>query len=334
LRHIHKSIALTDRSSVGEARRSAISVASILGFDEGRRNDIGIAATEAATNVILHAHSGELLICFSGEEGSWLLDLTAIDSGPGISNISRAMEDGFSTIGTPGQGLGAVGRLSDLSSIYSVPEKGTVNWCRFKLRRNGPSAEIGVISVPVKGETVCGDGFFMQRGERHSIYMVVDGLGHGIGASEAADEALSVVRASVQASAVEILQRTHDALKKTRGAAMSLAIVDHEKKILTYAGVGNIGAVLSTGTVSRTLISQNGTLGAILPRVQEYSLPIERSTLLLMFSDGLTSKTGISAYAGIQGRHPAVIAGVLYRDFSRKRDDASILVARMGDEFK
>lgn len=334
MRHIHKSIALTDRSSVGEARRSAISVATLLGFDEGRRNDIGIAATEAANNVILHANSGELLICFSGEEGSWVLDLTSIDSGPGISDISLAMEDGFSTIGTPGQGLGAMARLSDLSSIYSVPDKGTVNWCRFSQKRNAPPVPVGIVSVPVRGETLCGDGFFMQRGDRHSIYVVVDGLGHGSGAAEAADEALLVVRATVHASAVEILQRTHDALRKTRGAAMSLALVDHERNILTYAGVGNIGAVLSTGTVSRTLVSQNGTLGAILPRLQEYSLPIERGTLLLMFSDGLTSKTGISGYPGIQGRHPAVIAGVLYRDFSRKRDDASILVARMGDKLK
>jgi len=332
LRHIHRSIPLTDRSSVGEARRAAVNVAIGLGFDEERRNDIGIAATEGANNVVLHGRGGELLICSHGKEGSFLLDLMALDSGPGISDISRAMEDGFSTIGTPGQGLGAIGRLSDRCALYSIPDKGTINWCRFARTKDTQTHPLGVITVPVKGETTSGDGFLALPGETRSLYMVVDGLGHGVGASEAAAEALSVVEHSAQENATEIVSRTHDALKKTRGAAMSVAIIDHDRKILTYAGVGNVGATLSTGDSNRSLISQNGTLGAVLPRLQAYTYPIERNSLLIMFSDGLTSKTGISAYTGLNGRHPVLIAGVLYRDFSRKRDDSTVLVARMEEE--
>jgi hypothetical protein len=77
---------------------------------------------------------------------------------------------------------------------------------------------------------------------------------------------------------------------------LSVAIVEHERLILTYAGVGNISANLITGSSSRSLISQNGTLGAVLPRVpQEYSYPVERNTSLLIFSDGLVSKTSLSS---------------------------------------
>ena len=69
---------------------------------------------------------------------------------------------------------------------------------------------------------------------------------------------------------------------------------------------------------------------ALLPRTtQEYTYPIESHSLLTMFSDGLATKTGISPYTGLQGRHPALIAGLLYRDFTRRRDDATVLVARM-----
>jgi anti-sigma regulatory factor (Ser/Thr protein kinase) len=305
-------------------------MAQSLGFDEGRRNDIGIAVTEAATNVILHAKSGELLLCPSASGSNWLLDIIALDAGPGIANIPRAMEDGFSSIGTPGQGLGAIGRLSDSSSLYSIPEKGTAYWCRFSLAKTADAPPMGVVNIPLKGEMVCGDGYFALPGAARSFYAVVDGLGHGAGAAEAAEEALTVLQRSSHESAAEILTQTHDELKKTRGAAMSIAIVDHERKILTYAGVGNISATLTTGSATRSLVSQNGTLGAVLPRtVQEYTYPIERNTLLLMFSDGLVSKTGISLYPGIQGRPPGLIAGVLYRDFSRRRDDATILVARM-----
>jgi serine phosphatase RsbU (regulator of sigma subunit) len=163
--------------------------------------------------------------------------------------------------------------------------------------------------------------------------MVVDGLGHGPGAAEAAEEAIAVVNASVGESMAEILTRTHDALKKTRGAAMSIAVADHERRVLTYAGVGNVSGLLVTGSTTRGLSSQNGTLGAALPRsLQEFSFPLEPHSLLIMYSDGLASKTGISPYTGLQGRHPGLIAGLLYRDFSRKRDDATVLVARMEGE--
>ena len=112
---------------------------------------------------------------------------------------------------------------------------------------------------------------------------------------------------------------------------MSVAIVDHERLTLTYAGIGNVTATLVTGQFSRTLLSQNGTLGAILPRTaQEYTFPISPETMLLMFTDGLTTKAGLGGYVGLQNRHPALMAGVLLRDFSRRRDDATILIAPLG----
>jgi anti-sigma regulatory factor (Ser/Thr protein kinase) len=331
LRHNHRSVAIEDKSSVGEARRAAVQIALTLGFEEGRRNDIAIVTTEAANNILLHASRGELLICpFSEGEQVWL-DILALDTGPGISDISRAMEDGYSTIGTPGQGLGAIARLSDESSLYSVSGKGTVYWCRFRHVRSATVAPFGLINVPVKGEIVCGDSYFLHIQPSRSIYMMVDGLGHGPGAAEAAQEAVATTSRFEQLLATEIILRTHDSLKKTRGAAMSVAIVDHERLTLTYAGIGNISAIMLSGATSRSLVSQNGTLGAVLPRVpQEYSYPIMQNTMLVMFSDGLTSKASPAGYPGLMNRHPALAAGVLYRDFSRKRDDATVMLAPLG----
>jgi anti-sigma regulatory factor (Ser/Thr protein kinase) len=331
LRYGHRSIAIEDKSSVGEARRAAILIAQTLGFDEDRRSDIGIVATEAATNVLLHAKRGELLICpFVEGEHIWL-DLFALDAGPGIEDVSRAMKDGVSSIGTAGQGLGAIGRLSDDSSLYTNPGKGTAFWSRFQSAGSALTMPIGLLNIPIHGETVCGDSYFIQIEPSRSIYMMVDGLGHGVGAAEAAAEAVATVSRFRRDSASEVIVRTHDALKKTRGAAMSIAIVDHERLVMTYSGIGNIGACLLNGQSSRSLVSQNGTLGAVLPRVaQEYTFPISRDTVLVMFSDGLTSKASPLGYPGLQARHPALIAGVLFRDFSRRRDDATIMIAPIG----
>jgi len=329
LRLTHSSILMTDRSSAGEARRAAVSVALSLGFDEHRRSDIGIVATEAANNIILHAGSGEFLVCpFQHGSAVWL-DLLALDNGPGIGNVSRALEDGYSTIGTAGQGLGAIQRLSDASSLYSLPQRGTVVWSRFRVSAQRDQS-YGAVNIPMKGETVCGDAFLALPGPSKSLYMVVDGLGHGVYAAEAANEAVSIVSGSVNESATEIVTRAHDALKKTRGAAMAVTIVEHERKLVTHAGIGNIGSALVSGTVLRSLISQNGTLGAMLPRVHEYNYPLGENSSLIMCSDGLGSKLSMSGYPGLQNRHPQLIAGVLYRDFSRRRDDATVLFASLG----
>jgi anti-sigma regulatory factor (Ser/Thr protein kinase) len=331
LRPAHRSIAITDRSSVGEARRAAIAAAATLGFDEARRSNVGILATELATNAVMHAQRGEFLVCPVALPGGGCLDLLALDNGPGIADIGRAMEDGFSSLGTPGHGLGAIQRISDSASLYSALGKGTVSWSRVVQGPGTWADATGVVNIPVAEETVCGDGFLVEHDGHRSLYMVVDGLGHGVGAAEAADEAVRIVREHAQQPLGEILERTHDALKKTRGAAMSLARADRKAATLTYAGIGNISAVLLGGMQSRSLVSQNGTLGAAMPRhTQEFVCALEAGAMLVMFSDGLTSKASPAGYAGFQRRPAALLAGLLYRDFSRRRDDATVLVTRPG----
>jgi anti-sigma regulatory factor (Ser/Thr protein kinase) len=309
-----------------------MTIAQSLSFDEAMRSDIGIVATEMATNILLHAQSGEFLICPTAEHDGASFDLLALDTGSGIADLGRALEDGFSTIGTAGQGFGAIERLSDSASVYSLPNRGTAVWARFTKPRKIDTPRIGAVSIPVRGETVCGDAYLILPGKSRSLYMIADGLGHGPGAQEAAEEAVAVTKRYSVETPVEILTRAHDALKKTRGAAMSVAIVDHERMAITYGGIGNISAALITGTGSRSLVSQNGTLGASFSRAQEFIYPYESNSSLLMFSDGLTSRCTLSGYAGLQKRHPQLISGVLYRDFTRRRDDATVLFACLGSD--
>lgn len=328
---MQKSVAIDDRSSIGSARRAANSVGQSLGFDESRRSEISIVVTELATNLLLHAGGGELLIC-PVEAGAAWLDILAIDSGPGIRDVNRSFEDGVSTAGSAGQGLGAIERLSDTVSLFSVPGGGTVVFCRFNLAPKSRIAPIGVISIPIHGEIQCGDSYLILPGESRSLVMLVDGLGHGVFAAEAAAEAVKAVRAASEENLNEIMTFTHNALKATRGAAMSVVIVNHEQSTATYAGVGNVSASIGNGATTRNMVSRNGTLGAVLPRVQEYSYPFEPGMMLLMFSDGLNSRCSFNGYPGIVNRPAALIAGLLYRDFKRGRDDATVIVASLKGE--
>lgn len=325
--HLQKAVAISDRSSIGEARRTASAVARSLGFDDGRSSDVSIAATELATNILVHGGGGELLICPVEAGAAVWLDLLALDSGIGIRDASRAFEDGFSTAGSAGQGLGAVERLSETASLYSTGAGGTAVFSRFDLAAESVDEPIGIASIPLHGETDCGDSYFILPGTQRSLFMMVDGLGHGPIAAEAAAAAVKTVENSSQDSLSEIMNATHNALKATRGAAMAIVRVDHERSVATYAGVGNISASIGNGTSTRNLVSRNGTLGAVLPKVQEYAYPFDPGMKLLMFSDGLSSKCSFNGYPGLLNRPPALIAGILYRDFSRRRDDATVLVA-------
>lgn len=308
-----------------------MAAAQLLGFSEGRRSDVGIVATEAANNVILHAGSGEFLVCPFQHGSTVWLDLMALDNGPGIRDVSQALEDGFSTVGTAGQGLGAVRRIADVCAVYSMPQRGTVLWSRFfqTARVDHP---YGAVSIPMQGETDCGDAFLVLPSGSRSLYMAVDGLGHGVFAAEAAAEAVAAVRGCIDESPAEIVTRTHDALKKTRGAAMFLAVVKHGSRLINSCGIGNISSVVVSPSTTRNMVSQNGTLGAVLPRVHEYNYPIEERSCLIMCSDGISSRYSLSSYPGLQNRPPQLIAGVLYRDFSRRRDDATVLVAPLGGD--
>jgi hypothetical protein len=76
------------------------------------------------------------------------------------------------------------------------------------------------------------------------------------------------------------------------------------------------------------MVSRNGTAGHIAPKVQEFHYPVPSGAIMVMFSDGLGTHWDLRAYPGLLQRSAAVIAGVLYRDFSRRKDDVTVVVAR------
>jgi len=118
-------------------------------------------------------------------------------------------------------------------------------------------------------------------------------------------------------------------LRGTRGAAVSLATIASGGAILRYCGVGNISARLDTELVSRGLVSSNGIVGGQFRRPQTFDYPYTDNALLILHSDGLQSRWDLSNYAGLRHRDPALIAAVLWRDYSRGRDDATIVVTRL-----
>jgi anti-sigma regulatory factor (Ser/Thr protein kinase) len=325
-------IEITDLSGVGEARRAGLRLAASLGMDEVKSGELGILITEAARNAVLHGGGGQIVICpIPNGPGSTRIDVLALDKGPGIKDLGRALEDGFSTSGTPGTGLGAMRRMAGVFDIFSNAQGTAV---LIQLTQKEPSSairskvEISGLAVPLSGERFCGDQVAWEQTPERTMIVAVDGLGHGVDAAEAANEAIRIFHAHAQESPGALLRRIHDALKKTRGAAAAIAELRPLSGLLTYAGVGNISGNVVSSVMGRSLVSHNGTLGHIVTRIQEFKVDWPRDGILIMHSDGLQTRWDLSSYPGLTARNPAVIAGVLFRDFRRQRDDSSVVVAR------
>jgi anti-sigma regulatory factor (Ser/Thr protein kinase) len=312
---------IEEESQIGEARRDAQRLAVEYGLDDTQTGRVAIAATELATNLYRHGSGGQLLLQPIKAGDREAIELLAIDKGRGMSDVSRCLGDGYSTGGTAGTGLGAVRRLSVEFDIHSVPGEGTV-----VMSRVGPvaGARFGAISIPVQGETECGDGWALAQDHDWATLMVVDGLGHGSFAAVAAERAQRTFADSPAEAPRGLLERAHRALASTRGAAAAVARV--ATRTVSYAGVGNISGCLVGGEKSQGLISHNGTLGLTMPRVQQFEYERAAESFLVMHSDGLSARWDLHQNAALRQRHPAIIAAVLYRDHARARDDATVVV--------
>jgi anti-sigma regulatory factor (Ser/Thr protein kinase) len=328
-------IRVSDASHAGDARRQAALMAEHLNLGERASGALAIVVTEAVTNLVKHVGSGILVLECLAPNGHRGVRVLALDKGPGIKDLNAALRDGHSTAGSAGNGLGAIKRLSDVFEIYSRPGLGTALlaevWSK-KVHENHSGLEVGVVSVPVKGEDICGDGWGSKKTAEAMLLMVVDGLGHGILASEAAREAERIFSESRSDSPTPILQDSHDSLKKTRGAAMAVASLNFERGLISFAGVGNIGATIVAPNGSRGMASHNGTIGHQLHKIQEFSFPWNSQSMLIMHSDGLNTRWDLKPYPGIWNKHPALIAALLFRDYSRERDDVTVLVAKNRQE--
>lgn len=324
--------AINDASATAEVRRAASALAQMLGFDGTASGRAAIVVTEAATNLAKHAEHGQLLLRPIERDGVAGLEALALDKGPGMANVAECLRDGYSTAGSPGTGMGAMMRQADEFDIHSIPGKGTAVLARLwakklPVTKHQPALEIGVVCLPKPGETACGDAWAVEQQKDRCLILLADGLGHGPEAAAASMEAVKTLRTQSHLSPVALIEFAHGALRSTRGAAVSVAELDLAQE-LKYAGVGNIAGVALVAGKDRHLVSHNGIVGHRAIKFQEFVYPWSSDALLVMHSDGLATHWNPDKYPGLVARHPSLIAGVLYRDFTRGRDDVTVLVAR------
>ena len=345
-----QSMEVADDAQVGAARRAVHSFAKRAGFTERELAEIDIVVQEIGTNAVRYATGGGF-IHFAAPLGAEPgLELIYWDKGPGIPDIEKAVRDGVTTGGSLGAGLGAIRRLMHEFDCYSTvagprprgvssslrrTTHGTALLCRkwveaARLEQHHASASrrYGAWSRPRPGEVDNGDAYFVRRRAGQTLLAVIDGLGHGHGAQEAARAALEVLSDWEGGGLEEIFQKTHDRLRSTRGAVMGACVVDTRRGAFYYAGVGNVEVRVFNSPEPIRPISANGTLGARMGRLRVWQSPWAEGATIVLASDGLSTSWDIGDYPGLLQKSPQLMAAALMRDYSRGSDDATVLVAR------
>ena len=321
--HHHRAIAIANAADLSTLRAATSEMAECAALLPDGRERLNLIVTELATNLVRHSpHGGRVLLRQLVDQAG--VECISLDRGPGIENIATALDDGTSTAGGLGVGLGAVRRLSQSFAIHSEPGFGTAILARVGTQPEeaGFARHAGAAMLPMAGMTDCGDGWLIDKS---GLIVVVDGLGHGELAGDAARKAIAAARTS-DPEPRGVLLAMHEALRGTRGAVgFALFCGEH---VLRYAGIGNISAtVMRTGS-RVALISSWGVLGhnAVLPATRE--TPWSADDVLLVHSDGIGDATRVFTERRLRFVHPGLIAAIILRDGAGKLDDQTVLVAQ------
>ena len=322
------SIPVQEITQVGATRRAVAQLSEQLKFTDTDAGRAGIIVSELSQNLVKHAGGGEIVLRPLIEDRVTGLEILSIDKGPGFE-LQKCFNDGYSTSGTAGTGLGSVRRLSSQFDVISG-SNGSVLMARIwpkAASSQQPAFDVGAVCVPIRTEEYCGDGWACCKvGDKYKIF-VVDGLGHGLAANEAALPAIQVFEQNCAATPVSILESVHTALRATRGAAVAIAEMERDRQVV-FAGIGNIGGTAIDGGAKRNFVSQPGTAGVEIHRVQDFVYPLSDKGFCVLYSDGLMNRFQFDNYPGLMARRASVIAGVLYRDYQRGRDDVTVIVVK------
>lgn len=331
--------------------RSKLSaIAQRLGLSDQKRENMLLVASEMVSNQVKHAGGrGQIQVW---QQPGPVLDILALDYGPGIANISQAEEDGYSSANTLGKGLGSIRRLSDESYIYTQREdtskskkwSGTVFLARFfpggkktgldqaanTARNRSASLGIGLFSRSLSDDRYNGDRIYLQKTGDRLRWLHLDGLGHGEEAQAATADLAAHLTLGKELESV--LTGVGRQLVNTRGAVAVVCEIDLAQRNLQLLGVGDMHAHIYDQDQDQ--IQHLAFAPGILGREHRSFSPLQsgfgKRCVVVTASDGIRRNWDIGNFTGIFNLHPQLIAYTLGNIMGRISDDQSICISTAG----
>ena len=333
-----ESIEVFSSSDLIAARNAARALAAAIGFDETAREEVALAVSELASNLVKHARGGQLTLTPLAQGGRAGIQIETVDSGGGIADVDQALADGFSMAGSLGYGLGTVNRLMDELNITSHqgPGSGTRivgrRWLREQTGSPTPCPlAFGVATRPHPHMAENGDAFVIKRWGEHALVGVIDGLGHGQFARRAAETARQYVESHYDQPMEVIFRGVERACRATRGVVMALTRFDWGRARLLFASVGNVEARAWGNSEPMNFILRRGIIGsnAPLPVVTEHRW--DSRGVMVLHSDGVKTHWRWENFPDLATASATVVAQQLLRALAKDDDDATVVVVKQGD---
>lgn len=195
-------------------------------------------------------------------------------------------------------------------------------------RDAGRFVEWATATRRLPGESAIGDRAVVCEFQGGVILAAVDGIGHGTPAAAPAGIAIDLLRKHSEAPVEMLIQLCHEALRGTRGAAVSIGSVDARTDTLTWIAVGNVEAVtipFARDAPQHHVISGAGIVGYRLPALVRSSIALHPGDLIVFATDGVSPQFADSLRPVGSARR---IAERILESYGKSTDDALVLVAR------
>ncbi len=190
--------------------------------------------------------------------------------------------------------------------------------------------ECGMAGRALGGTGRSGDLAVFAPSARGGLVAVIDGLGHGSAAADASEVAAEVLRRHVDEAPQALLDRCHSALRRTRGAVMTLAWFDVAARTMAWTGVGNVEARLVRGPGGAEAryaspVVLGGVVGYKLTNVRFGTVALEPGDAVAMATDGVAADYSASLEPGVDAQ---ILADRIMARHDKGTDDALAVVVR------
>lgn len=328
-------------SHIAEARRTARRLSEEIGFSLEAQEEIALVVSELAANVLKHAGGGRMIFIHIRRDDTDGIQVEAIDNGPGIVDVERAITDGFTTGGSLGYGLGTVNRLMDSLEIVSPIDghRGTrvlcIRWVKKPTQSlTGCPLDVGAATRTHPKMSMNGDAFVVKKWRENILVSVIDGLGHGQFAHKASSAALSYLEKHYDQPLTDIFRGVGRACRSTRGVVMALARFDWVRHTVTIGSIGNIEIRIFESGNTPTIVMKRGIIGGNFPIPSIKEFPWDDKAVMVMYSDGIHAHWKWHEFSSDHTQTAAVLAHKMLLKLARDNDDATILVVKrkMGED--
>ncbi len=190
--------------------------------------------------------------------------------------------------------------------------------------------EWAVAEVARAGQTESGDRYLVTTTPDGALVAVVDGLGHGADAADAAKVAVRSLERHAHQPVIALVRDCHHSLRGTRGAVISVASFTARDQAMTWLGVGTVEGLLlraqATSPRRESLLLRGGVVGVHLPALAAEIVPVTPGDTLILTTDGVRSD-----FSNERLSHqdpPPKLADYILARWGKQNDDALVLVVR------